>query len=726
MYIVFYSVKEPQQTLLAINSLQKALNEPDYVIRLLSLKTMTSIAVKDISQVALLALNKAVKDLSPFVRKSAALALPKLFELDSRLEEEVLSLLETLLEDDSEIVIGSAFETYDELCPTNWDLIHPIYRNVCRLLQDMDEWSQLSVMKVLLRYAREFFRDPKRPNEENPDEEPELEGDHRLLLDAITPLLYSTNTAVSYHACLILYYCGCNSQLQTVGKVLMRLLHTNIETQFYVLDTILTVIIDHPELFRDNISEFFIRTFDSKRVRFTKLDILTRIASESNISRMLQEIKEYTKFQDTEFVAKAIQTIGKCAMLVPEVSSTCQQFLLSQMASDSQDVVAESVVVLKQLLQLENKQQIDLTSKIDELKSQLEESNDKEESNEEKENEEANEEKEESKEEEEENEENDEPKEEESKEETKEEETKEEETKEEEPKEEELKEETKEEEPKEEEKVPSTPVKRVAFRDDPRQKELQELQEKFDECKKRISNVVRRLARLINEVSNPLARASIIFVISEYAPKDGSIPPEILRIIAKSFKDENDSVKLEALTLAVKLHLSEEAKAGPHYEIIEKLNQYLFSLAKYDISFDIRDRARLLHTFIVDSEKVAAKCSSILFNAKPVPQVLTINPANSFYNGTISHLIAEPVANYTPLPLFKEEVPPSSIRDPVVKSTSDQVKTSYAEEKDDSALFGEEENDDEVFGETNDEDAFGETKEDDWGTEEKDEWGTYF
>jgi HEAT repeat protein len=763
MYIVFYSVTEPQHALLAINTLQKALTEPDYLVRLFALKTMTSIAVKDISQVSLLALIKGVKDLSPRVRCTAALALPKLFNLDPRLEEEVLSLLEALLRDDSEIVLGAAFHTFSELCPTQWELIHPSFRIACASLQAMDEWAQITVIKTLTRYASEFFIDPKgqgKDNEEGEGEdfgddeyEVELEADHRLLLSSVSPLLLSINTAVSFQAALLLYYVGEKKDLPLVAKTLLRLLHTNIETQFYVLDAISTMAIDHPELFHESITEFFVRTYDSKRVRFTKLEVLTRIASEDNISSLLREIKEYTKDPEIDFVAKAIQTIGKCAMIVPEVASVCQRFLLAQMASESQEIVAESVVVLKQLLQLENKQQTTTLEKIAQVEAKIreheqsEENKDEEQLKEDKgiiqENEPNNEENEE-----EEN--NTENKNDEHKEEEEEAEVEVEDAE----KKEEEGEEEEENEKKEEVVVVNAvrpdggaPVaespaqrRRIIRRTTPFKKELEDLQYELSESHKRVSGVVRRLYHLINEITNPLARSSILFVIGEYAPKNETTAPEVLRIVANSFKEEEDIVKLEALSLASRLQLSPEAREGPHGAAIEKLCQYLFSLAKYDLSFDIRDRARFLKALVFPTDaSLAEHCKDIFFVVKPVPQVHTGNVANRFCQGTLSHLIAEPVANYMPLPSFNEEVPPASIRDPIIReapatpsTTVFSAPTTAEEEEDDSALFGEVDEEDgwevkDEWGaeEGDEDDLFGTTDANVIEGEEEEEWGGY-
>lgn len=43
---------------------------------------------------------------------------------------------------------------FNEVCPTRYDLIHPYYRKLCNMLTDLDEWGQIAVLDLLLRYGR--------------------------------------------------------------------------------------------------------------------------------------------------------------------------------------------------------------------------------------------------------------------------------------------------------------------------------------------------------------------------------------------------------------------------------------------------------------------------------------------------------------------------------------------------------------------------------------------
>jgi len=83
------------------------------------------------------------------------------------------------------------------------------------------------------------------------------------------------------------------------------------------------------------------------------------------------------------------------------------------------------------------------------------------------------------------------------------------------------------------------------------------------------------------------------------------------------FLFQEDIVKLQILNLAVKLYLTNPKQT-------KLLCQYVFSLARYDQNYDIRDRARFLRQFIfpsagVENSKLAKHAKKIFLATKPAP-----------------------------------------------------------------------------------------------------------
>ena len=48
------------------------------------------------------------------------------------------------------------------MCPDKFELLHPVYRKLCHLLADVDEWGQMAILAALQRYVRTHFTNPQR------------------------------------------------------------------------------------------------------------------------------------------------------------------------------------------------------------------------------------------------------------------------------------------------------------------------------------------------------------------------------------------------------------------------------------------------------------------------------------------------------------------------------------------------------------------------------------
>lgn len=134
-----------EMALLSINSFQKDMSASSPLIRGLALRVMTTVRVPDIVQIQLLAAKKCANDSSPYVRKCAANALPKIYGFDHEQLDSLKQILEKLFKDSSTMVLGSAMVAFNEMCPLDYQFIHPQYRKLCHLLADMDEWSQVLI-----------------------------------------------------------------------------------------------------------------------------------------------------------------------------------------------------------------------------------------------------------------------------------------------------------------------------------------------------------------------------------------------------------------------------------------------------------------------------------------------------------------------------------------------------------------------------------------------------
>ena len=90
----------------------------------------------------------------------------------------------------SALSAGPAARALLTIAPTRFDLLHPHFRRLARLLVDADAWGQVDLLEVLIRYARRMLSKP------SDDENGEVDPDLKLLLDCAEPLFMSRNPAV--------------------------------------------------------------------------------------------------------------------------------------------------------------------------------------------------------------------------------------------------------------------------------------------------------------------------------------------------------------------------------------------------------------------------------------------------------------------------------------------------------------------------------------------------
>jgi AP-3 complex subunit beta len=181
LYIIRQAALEPDVALLAVNTYQKDLTDSNPVIRGMALRVLSNMGLDSIAGLVVMSLKKGCRDGSWYVRRMAAIGIEKIYRffgsracqihlnvahragrLDPGHLGSLLPILSTLLADRSALVVGSACATFDQICPGRFDLIHRHYRRLCRCLIDADEWGQVAIIKMLIRYARTQFLDPNR------------------------------------------------------------------------------------------------------------------------------------------------------------------------------------------------------------------------------------------------------------------------------------------------------------------------------------------------------------------------------------------------------------------------------------------------------------------------------------------------------------------------------------------------------------------------------------
>lgn len=173
--------------------------------------------------------------------------------------------------------------------------------------------------------------------------------------------------------------------------------------------------------------------------------------------------------------------------------------------------------------------------------------------------------------------------------------------------------------------------------------------------------IITHMAKLVDSIQVPAARAAIVWVLGEYCQRVPKIAPDVLRKMAKSFVNETPEVKMQILNLAVKLCLTNPGQT-------KLIAQYVFNLARYDQNYDIRDRARFMRVFVFpppghETNKLLLHAKNIFLATKPPPITESKFKDRQVYQlGSLSHFLNIRANGYQDLPNFPDVAPDSSLR----------------------------------------------------------------
>ncbi|EDO32097.1 predicted protein, partial [Nematostella vectensis] len=300
VYLVRYAEEQQDLALLSISTFQKALKDPNQLIRASALRVLSSIRVHVIAPILMLSIKEGVVDMSPFVRKTAAHAIPKLHRYQTSFATLQIQIFEKLCIHSSFLVAGSAVMAFEEVCPERIDLIHKNYRKLCQLLVDIDEWGQVTVIHMLTRYARTQFLDPNQQvhtvqteweefyaksdsseadDNDNDEDKPKpekkhpyiMDPDHRLLLRTCKPLLQSRNASVVMAVARLYHHCAPANEVTIVARALVKLLRGHREVQTVVLSNIATMSSTRKGTFEPYLKSFFVHSSDPTHIRLLKV-----------------------------------------------------------------------------------------------------------------------------------------------------------------------------------------------------------------------------------------------------------------------------------------------------------------------------------------------------------------------------------------------------------------------------------------------------------------------
>ena len=349
LYIINYARVKPLETLLAVNALKR--DASDYngnpLTRALAVRTMGCLGVEEIMQFLCDPLKDALNDKDPYVRKTGALCVAKIYDINPQLAEDQFGFLdkikEMLEEETNAMVLANCISALIEISTTKGKDILEINWSKCRhlmsALHENNEWTQIYLLEGISRYS------PTKQDEINE------------MIERIIPCVSHSNAGVVLSVIKILIklldLVENPETIRTVCKKitpsLVTLLSSEPEIQYVALKNINILIQKRPIIFEKDIKIFFSSFTEPLYNKLEKLEIIYKLVSMNNIDIVLNELKEYASDVDIKFVRRSVKLIGQCAIKLEKAAQRCVETLVELVKTQVSFVIQEAIIALKDI-----------------------------------------------------------------------------------------------------------------------------------------------------------------------------------------------------------------------------------------------------------------------------------------------------------------------------------------------------------------------------------------
>ena len=154
-----YAKSHPDLCILAVNTFVQDSEDPNPLVRALAIRTMGCIRVDKMVDYMEEPLRKTLRDESPYVRKTAAICVAKLFDLNPAmcLENGFLESLQEMIGDPNPMVVANAVTALAEISETAPEtkalLITPTtLKKMLMALNECTEWGRVTILSTLADY----------------------------------------------------------------------------------------------------------------------------------------------------------------------------------------------------------------------------------------------------------------------------------------------------------------------------------------------------------------------------------------------------------------------------------------------------------------------------------------------------------------------------------------------------------------------------------------------
>lgn len=159
LYLMNYAKSHPDLCILAVNTFVQDSEDPNPLIRALAVRTMGCIRVDKMVDYMEDPLRKTLRDESPYVRKTAAICVAKLFDLNPTMcvENGFLESLQEMIGDPNPMVVANAVASLAEIneaAPETHALqvTAQLLKKMLMALNECTEWGRITILTQLADY----------------------------------------------------------------------------------------------------------------------------------------------------------------------------------------------------------------------------------------------------------------------------------------------------------------------------------------------------------------------------------------------------------------------------------------------------------------------------------------------------------------------------------------------------------------------------------------------
>lgn len=346
LYIVNYADQVETGAILAINTFIRDMKNPNPKVRGLALRSLCSLKFKGAYEYFSNIMYDSLKDTHPYVRKTAVIALLKVYHLNPKLiSERDIDTLYEMIGDKEPIVVMNVLFVLNEILKKEGGIALSVkmLNHLLNIFNVLSEWGQCIVLDLISKFTpkdqQQMF------NVMNILEE-HLKNSSSAIVLGVTKVFinFTKDNDVLYPQVI--------KRLRDPLITLISACDTSgsYEMEYSILSHIYFLILKGGRIvFSEIYKKFFVKFEEPLYLKKLKLEILIQISTDLNYQDILNEMEEYVNDVSVIFAQYSIKKIGELGLRVDSSLRSIVGVLKSLLVRSADFIVGETLCVIRDL-----------------------------------------------------------------------------------------------------------------------------------------------------------------------------------------------------------------------------------------------------------------------------------------------------------------------------------------------------------------------------------------